>query len=126
MAVVPQPMPSALSVMLLDEVVTLVAALKPSVVVPKLIPRCALSLLPTRVMGPDLAKMLPPNVVATSVVAVPDVPVMLMPPPKPVASMVPPKLTPKLAAPEVMLEASPTSEIACAVVLADRRVKPEP
>ena len=126
MSVVAELLQSALNVRLLDEVVTLVPALKPSVAAPKLMPKCALSLMPTMVMGPDLAKMLPPNVAATSVVAVPDEPVMLMPPPVPVASMVPLKLIPKLVPPSVMAEASPTTEMACAVVLSDRKIKPVP
>ncbi len=118
---------SALRVIALLDVSTLVPALKPNVVVPKLIPTCEASLIPTMLMGPDLAKMLPPKVVATSTpVAVPDVPEMLMPPPMPVASMLPEKLMPKLLLVPFTPEASPTIEMACDVVFADRRVNPEP
>ena len=123
-AVVPRLMLSPLSVTTLLEVVTLVAALKPSVTEPMLMPKFALSLVPTMLMAPDLAKMLPLKLVATSVVAVPELPVKLMPPPVPVASMVPLKLIPKLAEPPVTPEASPTNEMACAVVLADRKTMP--
>ncbi len=118
---------SALSVTTLLEVNTLLAALKPKVVVPKLIPVLAVSLVPTILMGPDNAKMLPLKFVATSTpVAVPDVPEMLMPPPAPVASMLPEKLMPKLLLVPLTPVASPTIEMACEVVFAERRVKPDP
>ena len=125
-AVVPKLMLSPFSVTMLLEVVTLVAALKPSVTEPILMPEFALSLVPTMLIAPDLAKMLPLKLVATSVVAVPALPVKLMPPPVPVASMRPLKLMPKLAEPAVTPDASPTIEMACAVVLDERSVKPEP
>ena len=118
---------SALSVTTLLEVNTLLPALKPKVVVPKLIPVLAVSLVPTILMGPDNAKMLPLKFVATSTpVAVPEVPRILMPPPAPVASMLPEKLMPKLLLVPLTPDASPTNEMACDVVLEERSVKPVP
>ena len=126
MAVVPRLMLSPFSVTTLLDVVTLVAALKPSVTDPMLMPSFTLSLVPTMLIAPELAKTLPLKLVATSVVAVPELPVKLMPPPVPVASMTPLKLMPKLAEPAVTPVASPTNDTACSVVLAERSVKPVP
>ena len=123
----PNDMLSAVKVMLEEDVSTLVAAFKPNVAVPMLMPKCVLSLIPTMMMGPDLAKMLPFKVVATSVLtAVPDIPVIVMPPPRPVASIIPLKLMPNDELVAFTSDASPTREIASAEVLAERRVNPGP
>ena len=92
--------------MLLLELVTLEPDLKPRVTVPKFSPVLLLSLMPTKVMAPDLAKMLAePMVMPASTEAVPADPVRVTPP-VPVDSMVPAKLMPKLD-PPVTAEASP-------------------
>ncbi|BDU53073.1 hypothetical protein LINBF2_13080 [Limnohabitans sp. INBF002] len=102
-----------MKVMSLDDEGTLLPDLKPMVAPCPLMARLALSLTPLMVMGPDLAKTLePPNPVATSTAAVPDFPVMEMPPPVPVASILPPKLIPKLALVPLTAEASPSTMMA--------------
>ena len=107
------------------DVSTLVPALKPNVAVPRFSPVLLLSFMPTMVMAPDLAKMLAvPMVMPASTEAVPAAPMSEIPP-VPVDSMVPLKLMPKLDPPAAAL-ASPISEMACALLLEDRKVKPLP
>ena len=117
-------MRSAFNVMALLDDSTLLAALDPSVTVPRLIPKLLLSLVPVMLIGPEAARILPLRVTATSTLAVPAEPVRVMPPPTPVASTVPLKLIPRLALVPLTLEASPTRVMACAVVLADRMTQP--
>ncbi len=117
-----------MKVMSLDEEVTLLPDLKPMEAPCALMAVCALSFSPVMVIGPDLANTLePPKPIATSTPApVPDFPVMVMPPPVPVASMVPAKLMPKLVLVAFTAEASPSTVMASAVVLAERNVYPLP
>ena len=103
---------------------TLLPALDPSVTVPRLIPTLLLSLVPVMLIGPEAARILPPRVTATSTLAMPAEPARVMPPPTPVASTVPLKLIPKLELVPLTLDASPTTVMACAVVLADRMTQP--
>jgi len=109
---------------LLDEVVTFVPPFLPITVVD---PIMILSTTPDMfspeiVIGPEAAKMSPPILTLAFVLATPDLPVSVIPPPIPVASKSATTLIPS-ELPPTDDKASPVIEIASADVFAERKVK---